>query len=199
MIELKRISIDDLDTIVELEELNFASINRASRKTIEDRFHRYPGGALLLESKNPIGYVTYGPLKESYVAEFKNNPEIFISPESIREQKEINYEDYFFLISISINREFRGSFIQLGSEQISYCSLLISHVLNECKTKEYQKFGILCENKKLINLFSKLNFSRLFSREFSKLPMVLFGGNIVNQEIQSLIELYDRFLNSYSQ
>ncbi len=195
MVHLKKASIDDLDSIVELEKLNFRPINRASRKTIEDRFHRYPGGALLFDHESPIGYVTYGPIKESYVGNFKNNPEIFISPDVIRNSSEINYNDYFFLISLAINKSFRGSFIQVGDNRISCCKLLISHVLNECKVKKYKKFGILCENKKLISLFSKLNFTRLYDGEFSKLPLVLFESSINNQEIISLIELYDRFLN----
>ncbi len=191
MIALQRVAHKDLEKILEIESLNFPVENQASYETIESRFNIYPGLTILLEDEKPIGYISYGLLKSSYIEGFSNKLELLIPDTELLHKNETTKPDYFAIISIAINQENRGKTINIRGEQLSYCRLLIAHALTEGRKTGLEKTSVLCESHKTISLFSKLDFETKYSSTLLGLPLVLFVSSFDNLKIQNLIKTFE--------
>ncbi len=192
MIDLKKVTHKDLEKILEIENINFPAENQASYETIESRFNIYPGLTLLQEDEKPIGYISYGLLKSSYIEGFSNKPELLIPDTELLHKNEVDELDYFAIISIAINRESRSKTINLEEKQLSYCRLLIAHALTEGRDIGLRKTSVLCESHKTISLFSKLDFKSKYNSTLQGLPLVLFVNSFDNLKIQNLIRTFEK-------
>lgn len=125
-----------LPVVFELEKKIFEPNLRASDGVIEERFRRYPGLFLVKRNNEYVGYVSFAPIREEFVFNFKEEFKEGILPPSVIS----NDSPYFDSISMAVLEGHRRSDLLKQGYSGKIPSQLMREYMAKRALKEGRKF-----------------------------------------------------------
>jgi len=153
-------SLDELETVIRLERLNFGPANTAAPEMIRSRYLRYGGASLLMDGHEAVGFCTYGPVRAKFLEEFTRESDLVIPTDMIGSVGPRSKNDYYFApLSIAINSEYRSRTYGRLRSRPSYGRLLVASAYAHGFRTGFRRFGVLCESVRLMHSLKPVGFS----------------------------------------
>lgn len=139
MLEIRNASLDDLDTLVQMEQACFPEEQAATREQLEDRLNIYPNHFWLLERDGEIVSMVNGMVS--------NQPGL---SDELYEEASLHQEDgsWQMLFGVETRPEFRGR---------GYATLLLKKVIRDCIDDSRRGIILNCRDER-IPFYENLGF-----------------------------------------